>query len=363
MNSQQLRSRNDASVEVVRVVGAGSVVDLGSSGGRLRVLAGRVWITSTGVAEDHVLERGGSLRLPKGRTLVETWGPNGSALIAWRAGTLRERIAAALRLGGRRCWELMNPRARRRARLDRGDRRARRRCDPVRPGGRHACARPRRPVRRRPGPAESCRHGGRFRRETRRWRPDPTAIAIACARSSSRRARRCLTGSSAPSRCRASCASGWCGAARPRSAPTGRSRASSIRCRRSTAGAKAPATAPPRRIGLPVADRDDAVAALSRLVPGLRDRARRLRHPQAQGHRRAAAAAAGRALPGLRPGRRAPGLRRRLLRAHPGARSSRVRPRSASASRTASCRSCAPRPATCRSMPLLTEDGVMFERG
>ena len=72
----------------------------------------------------------------------------------------------------------------------------------------------------------------------------------------------------------------------------------------------------PRRIGLPVADRGDELAALPRLVSGLRDRARRLRHPQAEGHRRVPAAAAGRAVPRLRPGRRAPRLRRRLLRPH-----------------------------------------------
>ena len=60
----------------------------------------------------------------------------------------------------------------------------------------------------------------------------------------------------------------------------------------------------------------DRLAALSRLVPRLPDGAGRLRHPQAQGHRRVRARAAGGALPRLRPGRRAPGLRRRLLRPH-----------------------------------------------
>ena len=78
------------------------------------------------------------------------------------------------------------------------------------------------------------------------------------------------------------------------------------RCRRRDA-AHRPARRRPR----------DQVAALSRLVSGLRDGARRLRHPEAEGHRRVRAADADRALPRLRPGWRAPGLWRRLLRPHP----------------------------------------------
>jgi 5-formyltetrahydrofolate cyclo-ligase len=81
--------------------------------------------------------------------------------------------------------------------------------------------------------------------------------------------------------------------------PTGRSRASSTRCRRLYRWSEADDK---RRIGLPVIEPRDEAAALPRLVPRLPDGGRRLRHPQAQGHRVLPAAAAAGALRGLRPG-------------------------------------------------------------
>lgn len=100
MNSHYPRTPTPIADEAVQAVGVGSVIDLGQRGGRLRVLAGRVWVTSAGDADDHVLQAGESLRVPAARTLVETWGPTQPALIAWQAGSLGEQLAAAVRHAG-----------------------------------------------------------------------------------------------------------------------------------------------------------------------------------------------------------------------------------------------------------------------
>ena len=102
----------------------------------------------------------------------------------------------------------------------------------------------------------------------------PTARS--CARSSSPRARRCLTGWSAPTSCSRCCACGWSAGAKPASARTGRSRASSTRCQRCTAGRKPPrgrrslrkATTATRRIGLPVVDKTTGLLRFHVWYPG-----------------------------------------------------------------------------------------------
>ena len=102
----------------------------------------------------------------------------------------------------------------------------------------------------------------------------------------------------------------------------------------------------------PAGDRPrDQAAALSRLVPRLPDGGRRLRHPQAEGHRGLRAATAAGALRRLRPERPAPGLRRRLLRPHAGGACSRGPLPSAWATRTASCPGSKASRTTCRSTP------------
>lgn len=97
MNTHYSRAVTPIPDDAVRPVGVGMVIDLGRRGGRLRVLAGRVWVTSLGDADDHVLAAGESMRVPAARTLVETWGAGDPALIGWHAGTVGQRLAAQLR--------------------------------------------------------------------------------------------------------------------------------------------------------------------------------------------------------------------------------------------------------------------------
>ncbi|WP_026097130.1 DUF2917 domain-containing protein [Ideonella sp. B508-1] len=58
----------------------------GVAGARLQVLAGRVWLTETGDAGDHVLSTGEqhTVRGP-GRVVVEALGPE-VAVLAWQIG-------------------------------------------------------------------------------------------------------------------------------------------------------------------------------------------------------------------------------------------------------------------------------------
>jgi hypothetical protein len=83
---------------------------LGSAGGRLEVLHGRVWLTRTGDLDDHVVESGQSLSIPpSGRALVEAWDDGQPALVAWQPGTFLDRIGAALRSVFGRCWDIVDP--------------------------------------------------------------------------------------------------------------------------------------------------------------------------------------------------------------------------------------------------------------
>jgi len=77
---------------------AGHIVTLGSAGGRLDVLHGRVWLTREGELDDHLVETGQSFSVPaNGRALVEAWDDEDPALIAWRAGSLLDRASAYVR--------------------------------------------------------------------------------------------------------------------------------------------------------------------------------------------------------------------------------------------------------------------------
>ena len=97
--------------QAVRALPAGHVVALGTGGGQVSILSGRVWLTSGGDPSDHVLGAGESFAVgDAGRTLVESWGRGGApAVIAWQprslAARLRDRLAGAFG----RCWDLVNP--------------------------------------------------------------------------------------------------------------------------------------------------------------------------------------------------------------------------------------------------------------
>ena len=110
MNTQQSTFLGSASAAAVRALPAGHVVALGSGGGEVSILSGRVWLTSAGDPSDHVLGAGESYRVGySGATLVETWSRGAPALISWRPRSLVERVRDHFARSCERCWELMSP--------------------------------------------------------------------------------------------------------------------------------------------------------------------------------------------------------------------------------------------------------------
>lgn len=110
MNSQLSASLPAALGADVRTLRPGHVLPLGSAGGRLEVLHGRIWLTRAGDRDDHFVDFGQSIVVPaSGRALVEAIDEERPALIAWRPGTTVERIGAALRSTFGRCWEIVDP--------------------------------------------------------------------------------------------------------------------------------------------------------------------------------------------------------------------------------------------------------------
>jgi hypothetical protein len=110
MNTQALTFGSGALEGSLRTLRAGSVLPLGSSGGKLEVLHGRVWLTRSGDRDDHFVDFGQSVVIPaSGRVLVEALDDAQPALIAWRPGTVLDRVGEALRATFGRCWEIVNP--------------------------------------------------------------------------------------------------------------------------------------------------------------------------------------------------------------------------------------------------------------
>ena len=88
----------------------GAIMPLGSSGGQLEVLHGRVWLTRSGDLDDYVVESGATLAVPAAaRSLIEAWDPSEPALVAWRPTPLAERVGAGLRSMLGRCWDIVDP--------------------------------------------------------------------------------------------------------------------------------------------------------------------------------------------------------------------------------------------------------------
>src|SRR5450755_2259267 len=110
MNTQLLTTRPGVAASSLQTLRAGHVMPLGSAGGRLEVLHGRVWLTLEGDLDDHVVATGESIRVPaNGRALVEGWDDESPALVAWRPGTLLDRLTAYVRSTLSRGWEIVDP--------------------------------------------------------------------------------------------------------------------------------------------------------------------------------------------------------------------------------------------------------------
>jgi hypothetical protein len=110
MNTQANPLRRGVSGGSLQTLRAGHVLPLGSAGGRLDVLHGRVWLTRAGDPDDHLVETGESFHVPaNGRALVEAWDDEAPALFAWRGGTLKDRASAYARSALSRGWEIVDP--------------------------------------------------------------------------------------------------------------------------------------------------------------------------------------------------------------------------------------------------------------
>lgn len=95
MNTQSLTTHPGVAAASLKTLRAGHVMALGSAGGRLDVLHGRVWLTREGDLDDHVVASGESFRVaPNGRALIEAWDDEAPVLVAWRPGTLLDRLSA-----------------------------------------------------------------------------------------------------------------------------------------------------------------------------------------------------------------------------------------------------------------------------
>jgi len=113
MNAQQYSSTFLGTIapEAVRALPAGHVVALGTGGGQVSILSGRVWLTSGGDPSDHVLGAGESFEVrDSGQTLVETWSRGDDpAVIAWKPRSFGQRLRDRLVHAFGRCWDLVNP--------------------------------------------------------------------------------------------------------------------------------------------------------------------------------------------------------------------------------------------------------------
>jgi len=109
MNTQTTSVGSGLPAAALRLLRAGNVLPLGSAGGKLEVLHGRVWMTRSGDPDDHFVDFGQSVVVPaSGRVLVEALGDGQTALVAWRPGSIVDRVAAALHATFGRCWEIVD---------------------------------------------------------------------------------------------------------------------------------------------------------------------------------------------------------------------------------------------------------------
>src|SRR6476646_5986124 len=105
MNTQLIKSLGRVAPGAVRTLRPGRILPLGSAGGRLQVLPGRVWLTRPGELDDHVLDCGQGLVVPpRGSALVEAWGDSPPALVGWSPPPWLDRIAARVNAAFSRRW-------------------------------------------------------------------------------------------------------------------------------------------------------------------------------------------------------------------------------------------------------------------
>jgi len=110
MNTQAFWSPLAAPRRCLQTLRGGSIMPLGSNGGQLEVLRGRVWLTRAGDLDDHIVESGQTLSVPaSGRAVVEAWDETQPALVAWLPTPIVDRVGAGVRSMFGRCWDIVDP--------------------------------------------------------------------------------------------------------------------------------------------------------------------------------------------------------------------------------------------------------------
>ena len=110
MHTQDIWSGPVSPAQRLQTLRGGAILPLGSGGGRLEVLHGRVWLTRSGDLDDHVVETGAALTVPAaGQSLIEAWDESEPALVAWQPTPLAERLGARARAMFGRCWDVVDP--------------------------------------------------------------------------------------------------------------------------------------------------------------------------------------------------------------------------------------------------------------
>jgi len=97
MNAQQIGHLAALVGTPARCLGAGTAMPLGSQGGELEVIRGRVWLTRSGEPEDRVVVSGEAVRVPaSGHAVIEALDESQSALVAWHPRSPWGRAAGAV---------------------------------------------------------------------------------------------------------------------------------------------------------------------------------------------------------------------------------------------------------------------------
>ncbi len=98
MNSQQLCALASLVRGGGRSLPAGRVLPLGSHGGELSVLSGRVWLTRAGTLDDLFVEGGQAVHVPaSGAAMIEGWSDVPPARVTWQPRSALARAADSVR--------------------------------------------------------------------------------------------------------------------------------------------------------------------------------------------------------------------------------------------------------------------------
>jgi hypothetical protein len=110
MNTQETRHSAAPARRRLQTLRDGGVLGLGSGGGQLEVLHGRVWLTRAGDRDDHIVAAGETITIPaSGDAVVEAWDEARPALVAWQPTPMVERLCAGARSALGPCWDIVDP--------------------------------------------------------------------------------------------------------------------------------------------------------------------------------------------------------------------------------------------------------------